>query len=112
MRVILQQNRRLVRACHKDVFLAQVIRRNLVPAVVPQPCQLAARMLDLIISLEQIVRRLQLRWDDEVVARWIQRPDIRSEDHDSETDLGFTVTLRHTFPELVCEVLAKTDVCK
>ena len=111
MRVILQQHRRLVGACHENVFLVQVARHNLVLAVVPQPCEFAARMLRLIISLEPIVCCLQLCRYDKVVIGRIQGPDVRSEDHDPKADVRITMALLHTLLELVREVLTKTDVC-
>ena len=112
MPIILQQHGRLVSTCHENILLGQIVRLQFILTVVPQPCEFTTRMLHLVVSLKTIVRRLNIGRNHKVMARGIQWPNIRSENHDTKRDIHITMCLKHTLPELICEVLAETHVYK
>ena len=110
--VELCQDGHLIRTCHEDILLVEVICAQLVLGVVPKPRKLTPRVLLLVVLRETVVKGQDIGGDDEVMLGRSERPEVRTEDHDAEVDVHVVMVLLHTFLELVREILAQAHVCE
>lgn len=67
-------------------------------------------MLRLVVKLEAIVGFVQVFWGVELMCRRGERPEIRSKDHDRETDVVWIWCSFLTLLELIRHVSTETDV--
>ena len=112
MAIVLKEDCSLEGRGHEDVPLVQKVCLELVLRVVPEPGQLPPSMLHLIIPLEAVVCREDLLRDCELVCGRMKWPEVRAEDHDTETDLiVIGVGLLDASLELLSEVLTQTHIC-
>ena len=67
-------------------------------------------MLLLIILLEAVVCRQDIRRNDEVIRGRAEGPEIGAENHDAECNVHIIMILLHPLLELISEILAETHI--
>lgn len=90
--------------------MVEIICAKLVLGVVPQPCQLATGVLDLVVLLETVIGWQDFCGNYKFMPGRVQGPEICAENHDAEANVHVVVVLCHPFFELIGEILAKTHI--
>lgn len=67
-------------------------------------------MLLLVVLRKSVINGKNVSGDDEVTGRWVEWPEVGTEDHDAEGNVHVIMVLLHTLLELISKILTETHV--